>query len=256
MMNRQPIIELIQFSIDSRLININETVFAGEQIHLLGANGAGKSTLFSGMSGFLAFQGQLNINGRALNEYRVQALRQQRAYFPQQVSTQPILKVFQYLALFYSSNEYQIALFNQLTEDFQLACLLMKPITQLSGGEWQRVRIIATFLQVWDRQDLSGKIYSIDEPTNNLDIIQQSKLDKWVKYFCDCQGTVIMSGHNLSHSYRHASRIWMLKKGEIIFSGKPEQVMTDFNLSEIFASKIISSTDSETKTWQVISFDE
>lgn len=65
-----------------------------------------------------------------------------------------------------------------------------------------------------------------------------------------------MSGHNLSHSYRHASRIWMLKKGEIIFSGKPEQVMTDFNLSEIFASKIISSTDSETKTWQVISFDE
>lgn len=42
MMNRQPIIELIQFSIDSRLININETVFAGEQIHLLGANGAGK----------------------------------------------------------------------------------------------------------------------------------------------------------------------------------------------------------------------
>lgn len=47
-----------------------------------------------------------------------------------------------------------------------------------------------------------------------------------------------------------------VKKGEIIFSGKPEQVMTDFNLSEIFASKIISSTDSETKTWQVISFDE
>ncbi|ELZ5940100.1 ATP-binding cassette domain-containing protein [Providencia stuartii] len=255
-MNEQPTIELIQFSLEHRLININESVFPGEQIHILGANGAGKSTLLNGMSGFLNFTGQLNINGRALKEYRTQDLRQQRAYFPQQVATQPILKVFQYLTLFHSSTDYQIALFEELCRDFQLTSLLMKPIAQLSGGEWQRVRIIATFLQVWDRQDLSGKFILFDEPTNNLDIIQQSRFDKWAKYFCDCQGTVIMSGHNLSHSYQHANRIWMLKEGKIIFSGKPEQVMTEVNLSEIFASKISLITNNDAKSWRVISFDD
>ncbi|MCW2255054.1 vitamin B12 transport system ATP-binding protein [Providencia alcalifaciens] len=254
-MNNKPIIELIQLSIANRLEKVDECVFAGEQIHLLGANGAGKSTLLCAMSGFLAFTGQLKINGKKVNDFHGQDLRQLRAYFPQQVTTQPILKVFQYLALFHPSSVYQQSLFDKLCHDFQLEKLLLKPITQLSGGEWQRVRIIAIFLQVWNSENLSGKFILFDEPTNNLDIIQQAKLDKWVKYFCDCQGTVIMSGHNLSHSYKCANRIWMMKKGKIIFSGIPEQIMTDFNLSEIFTGEIRLSPNDENKAWQVINFD-
>ncbi|WP_040690866.1 ATP-binding cassette domain-containing protein [Providencia burhodogranariea] len=254
-MHNQPIIELIQLSIANRLVNINENVFAGEQIHLLGANGSGKSTLLCALSGFLAFTGHLKIHGKKINDFHGQDLRQLRAYFPQQITTQPILKVFQYLALFHSPSIYQLSLFDALSQDFQLEKLLLKPITQLSGGEWQRVRIIAIFLQVWNSEDLSGKFILFDEPTNNLDIIQQAKLDKWVKYFCDCQGTVIMSGHNLSHSYKCASRIWMMKNGRVIFSGVPDKVMTDFNLSEIFAGKIRLSPNDENKAWQVINFD-
>nr|ELR5040725.1 ATP-binding cassette domain-containing protein [Providencia stuartii]ELR5081493.1 ATP-binding cassette domain-containing protein [Providencia stuartii] len=251
-----PVIELIQFCISNRLYNINERVFAGERIYLLGANGSGKSTLLSGISGFLVSTGQLNVNGQAIVSYSTQALSQQRAYFPQLVLNQPILKVFQYLALFHLSNDPKSSLFDGLCRDFQLETLLLKPINQLSGGEWQRVRVIAAFLQVWDGQDLSGKFILFDEPTNNLDIIQQSMLDKWVKYFCDCQGTVIMSGHNLSHAYKYADKVWMLKKGEIIFSGKPEQVMNECNLSEIFAGKIRLSPNEENRFWQVINFDE
>lgn len=255
-MNNQPIVELIQLSIADRLVNITESVVAGEQVHLLGANGAGKSTLLCAMSGFLAFTGQLKINGKNVRDFHPKDLGQLRTYFPQQVTTQPILKVFQYLALFHASSVYQLSLFDELCQDFQLEKLLLKPITQLSGGEWQRVRIIAIFLQVWNSENLSGKFILFDEPTNNLDIIQQAKLDKWVKYFCDCQGTVIMSGHNLSHSYKCASRIWMMKNGKIIFSGIPDKIMTDFNLSEIFASEIRLSTNDENKAWQVINFDD
>lgn len=246
-----PVIELIQFSISKRLNNINESVFSGEQIYVLGANGSGKSTLLSGISGFLLSTGQLKVNGQDIHKYSVQALSQQRAYFPQLVASQPILKVFQYLTLFHSSIDNK----SSLCDDFQLEALLLKPINQLSGGEWQRVRIIAAFLQVWDRQDLSGKIILFDEPANNLDIIQQSILDKWVEYFCDCQGTVIMSGHNLSHAYKSASRVWMMKKGEVVYSGGPDDVMTEVNLSEIFAGEIRLSPTASNKTWQVINFD-
>lgn len=249
-----PVIELIQFCISNRLHSINGRVFAGEKIYLLGANGSGKSTLLNGISGFLFSTGQLKVNGQEIVSYSTQELSQQRAYFPQLVPYQPILKVFQYLALFHLETDVNSSLFYSLCHDFQLDALLLKPINQLSGGEWQRVRIIAAFLQVWSGQDLSGKFILFDEPTNNLDIIQQSMLDKWVKYFCDCQGTVIMSGHNLSHAYKYADKVWMLKKGEIIFSGKPEQVMNECNLSEIFAGKIRLSPNDENRFWQVINF--
>lgn len=255
-MTKQQIIEMQQLFVDDRLLNINESVYSGEQIHLLGANGAGKSTLLSVMSGFQQSTGKLLIHHKNIHQYSAKELSQIRAYFPQQISVQPILKVFQYLALFQSQNKYQASLFTELCQDFQLGSLLLKPIMQLSGGEWQRVRIIAIFLQVWNDANLCGKFILLDEPMNNLDIIQQSKVDKWVKYFCHQGGTVIISGHNLSHSYQFASRVWMMKKGEIIFSGTPENVMTETNLSVLFAGNLRLHKVGENKSWQVINFDD
>lgn len=255
-MTKQQIIEMKQLCVENRLSNINESVYSGEQIHLLGANGAGKSTLLSVISGFQHSTGKLLIHHKSINQYSVKELSQIRAYFPQQISVQPILKVFQYLALFQSQNKHQASLFAKLCQDFQLESLLLKPIMQLSGGEWQRVRIIAIFLQVWNDSNLCGKFILLDEPMNNLDIVQQAKVDKWVKYFCHQGGAVIISGHNLSHSYQFASRIWMMKKGEIIFSGSPENVMTDSNLSVLFAGNICSHKVGENKSWQVINFDD
>lgn len=65
-----------------------------------------------------------------------------------------------------------------------------------------------------------------------------------------------MSGHNLSHSYKNASRIWMIKKGQLIASGKPEEVMTENNLSEMFMSEVRLSQNATNKMWQVINFDD
>ncbi|MEB2450865.1 ATP-binding cassette domain-containing protein, partial [Escherichia coli] len=67
---------------------------------------------------------------------------------------------------------------NALLSDFQINKLLSKNIHHLSGGEWQRVRIVATFIQLWSSDDLTGKLMMLDEPTNNLDIVQLTLLDK------------------------------------------------------------------------------
>ena len=260
-MKMKRVIEINNLSVANRIVNLTETIFAGEQIHLLGANGAGKSTLLAALSGFLDFDGQVLINNQDINVYSVQELGRQRAYLPQMINSLPILKVFQYLDLFLPStsrsfDSLSVNIVDSLCLDFQLTPLLHKSINQLSGGEWQRVRIVAVFLQVWDSNQLCGKFILFDEPTNNLDIIQQANLDKWIKYFCHCLGTVIMSGHNLSHTYKNASRIWMIKKGLMVASGKPDDVMTDSNLSDIFMSEIRLSESSANKIWQIISFDD
>lgn len=255
-MNIKKIIDIKNLFVDDRLINITEQVFAGEQIHLLGANGAGKSTLLAALSGFLNIKGLIQVNGYNIKDYTSHDLGQQRAYLTQKIDSTPILKAFQYLELFMLSKSHLTDLFDSLCADFQLEQLLHKSVNQLSGGEWQRVRIVAIFLQVWNSPLLCGKFILFDEPTNNLDIIQQATLDKWIKYFCHCSGTVIMSGHNLSHSYKNASRIWMIKKGQLIASGKPEEVMTENNLSEMFMSEVRLSQNATNKMWQVINFDD
>ncbi len=251
-MDNKLIIDIKNITVDTRLINVSAQVRAGEQIHLLGANGAGKSTLLAAISGYLPVGGDILIDGRSIRQYRIAQLSQQRTYLSQLVSYVPILKVFQYFGLFSPDTLFSNDIFERLCSDFQLTSLLSKPISQLSGGEWQRVRITAAFLQVWDKQQCKGKFILLDEPTNNLDIIQQSMLDKWIKYFCDCLGTVIMSGHDLSHSYKNASCIWMMKQGQLVAIGKPECIMTENNLSDIFMSEIKLSHSTSHQVWQVI----
>ncbi|WP_265495725.1 ATP-binding cassette domain-containing protein, partial [Providencia heimbachae] len=68
-MNIKKIIDIKNLFVDDRLINITEQVFAGEQIHLLGANGAGKSTLLAALSGFLNIKGLIQVNGYNIKDY-------------------------------------------------------------------------------------------------------------------------------------------------------------------------------------------
>ena len=250
-MNKKIILDITNLSVSGRLHQVTQQVSAGEQIHLLGANGAGKSTLLAALSGCESYTGNIYLNHINLKNYSAQELGQQRAYLTQQMGILPSLKVFQYLGLFTSNCDVNRSIFDVLCRDFQLLPLLAKSINQLSGGEWQRVRIVAMFLQVWDSHVLSGKIIFFDEPINNLDIIQQGMLDKWVKCFCHCAGTVIMSGHNLSHSYKNASRIWMIKKGTIIYAGEPDNVMTESHLSDVFMADIKLNQSSLNKVWQI-----
>ncbi len=255
-MNDSPIIQIKNLSINNRLNSISAQIMAGEQIHLVGANGSGKSSLISALSGYLAFDGQIEIKGRSLAHYSVRELANIRSCLLQQMVTTPILRVFQYLTLFYTSNEYNNRLFNSLCDDFQLEHLLSKSINRLSGGEWQRVKIVAVFLQVWTAEDLCGKFILLDEPKNNLDILHQASLDKWIKYFCQKAGTVIMSSHDLSHSYEYASGIWLMSQGKLIAAGVPEDVMTETNLSDVFGANIKLTEGSQRQFWQVINFDD
>ncbi|WP_323085268.1 ATP-binding cassette domain-containing protein [Providencia alcalifaciens] len=156
-MNKTVMIETQNLSVKNRLRDINQPVFAGEQIHLLGANGAGKSTLLSALSGCTSYTGTIFFNNFNLKDYAVQDLARYRSYLTQQTGILPSLKVFQYLSLFIEQHVVPPTIFSELCEDFQLLPLLSKPINQLSGGEWQRIRIVAVFLQVWDGDCLSGK---------------------------------------------------------------------------------------------------
>jgi vitamin B12 transport system ATP-binding protein len=118
-----------------------------------------------------------------------------------------------------------------LCQTFQLVDKLARPLSQLSGGEWQRVRLAAVLFQI---AQPDGKLLLLDEPLTGLDLAQQAAFDGYLAS-CVAQGlTVIMSGHDINHSLHHAHRVWLMKQGTLVQQGTVDEVLQPEGLSKVF----------------------
>ncbi len=108
--------------------------------------------------------------------------------------------------------------------DVGLAYLeLGQPLSTLSGGECQRIKLAAELHK-------KGNIYVMDEPTTGLHMADIDKLMRIIKILVDNNNTVIIIEHNLD-VVKHAD--WVIdlgpeggsKGGEILFEGTPENLI-------------------------------
>ncbi len=245
-------LKLYKLAVNKRLYGITEQVNNGERIHLIGANGAGKSTLLMAIAGEVSYVGNIFLNETSMRDYKIAELSRIQSVVRQQSLALPFMPVFHYLSLSYQLSKMDIQELNALLSDFQINKLLSKNIHHLSGGEWQRVRIVATFIQLWSSDDLTGKLMMLDEPTNNLDIVQLTLLDKWLDKFCLQGGSIIMSTHDLNHSYLKADKLWFMLEGKIINSGDSALLLDENLLSTTFNTKIRCNRSANSVIWQVI----
>ena len=86
---------------------------------------------------------------------------------------------------------------------------LPRHVSQLSGGEWQRVRLAAVILQIHPGGNPHGQLLLLDEPMNSLDVAQQVALDRLLSALSRQGIAVVMSSHDLNHTLRHAHRVWL-----------------------------------------------
>ena len=144
------------------------SVKQGEKAHLIGPSGCGKSSVFSCILGFIPdYTGEITIAGELLTPHTAWQLRKQIAYVPQEADLgqgtvqEAINQPFAYKAnvdILLDTEQ-----MNSLMDRFNLPTkVLTQPVTELSGGEKQRVAIIIAAL-------LKRKIYLFDEPTSALD---------------------------------------------------------------------------------------
>ncbi len=106
---------------------------------------------------------------------------------------------------------------------------VIKKITQLSGGELQRVILARAIAQETD-------IMLLDEPISHLDIGYQYEISELVYDLCKTKGiTVINIVHDLNIAMRYSDQIFMLKDGEVYGAGTPEDVITKTSIKEVYA---------------------
>lgn len=216
-------------AIKQRLAPFNAEVNAGELIHLLGPNGAGKSSLLACLAGMLPGEGTILLSGQPLQAWRHSALARTRAYLAQQQVPAGRMPVWHYLTLHNAVTD-EAALM-ALCQTFQLVDKLARPLSQLSGGEWQRVRLAAVLFQM---SQPDGKLLLLDEPLTGLDLAQQAAFDGYLAS-CVAKGlTVIMSGHDINHSLHHAHRVWLMKQGTLVQQGTVDEVLQPEGLSKVF----------------------
>ena len=197
----------------------------GELVGIIGPNGSGKSTLLKCIYRVLQpTGGVVYLDGRTLSEYSYkQSARQvavvaQHNYYTFDFSVQDVVMMGRapHKRALDRDNAQDYQMVARALETVGMADFAQRSFATLSGGEQQRV-ILARALA----QDTPCLI--LDEPTNHLDIKYQLQLMDIVK---SLDRTVIAAIHDLNIAAMYCDRLYAVKEGLVVASGRPEEVLT------------------------------
>lgn len=236
-------IQIRSLNVDSRLLPLSFDCQAGEVLHVVGPNGSGKSTLLAALAGVLDSDGAIHIGEVDVRQASLADLALYRSYLSQSEKPAFNLDVFQYLALSLPASakglEPEInAAIQSIADMLKIADKLHRSIHHLSGGEWQRVRLAGSCLQVWPSLNPGAELMILDEPAAPLDIAQEGLLYTLIDQMAEQGITVVMANHDLNRSLRHADKVLLLKQGVVHCVGDAHEVLSAENLAQVFETSI------------------
>ena len=237
----KPVIDIqkLSFSYENNPIlkELSFSVAPNDFFVIIGPNGSGKSTLLKLMSGIITpDSGQITVNGTPLNQYpkktfaRITALVPQMASvdFPFTVLDVVLMGRAPHLGLLGLEQESDIGIAMQSLEFTGVSHLAQRKISQLSGGEQQRVFIARAICQ-------DPEIMLLDEPTASLDLAHQIRvMDLMEQLKSEKKITIIMVSHDVNLAAMYGDRLLLLKNGEIVQSGPPKDVINFKTLEETY----------------------
>lgn len=222
------------------LHDINLDIHEGEILSILGPNGSGKSTLLKAITGLIPYEkGEISIFGKPLEDWQVKELARQIAFLPQSHPVQAFFTVEEFVSYgrmphqsrFRPLTKEDHAVVHQVMEDLDIMKFRDRRMTELSGGERQKVWLGCVLAQ-------EPKILFLDEPTTYLDVSHQLEIMGLVRQLCDERGVgIVMVLHDLSQAMEISDRVVLLSQGHKVGEGKPEDVLTYDVLEDVYKVK-------------------
>ncbi|HBO21843.1 MULTISPECIES: ABC transporter ATP-binding protein [unclassified Providencia] len=222
---------------------------------IIGPNGCGKSTLLRSLCRLLKpLEGHVSLDNLPLSHYPTKILARQIALLPQTMQAPPGITVidlvargrFPYQGLIHQwSHEDKNAVENamQVTQTTEYA---NKPVEALSGGQRQRVWVAMVLAQ-------QTEILLLDEPTTYLDISYQIELLTIFQLLNQEQGrTIVTVLHDLNQACRYADNLVVMLKGQIFAQGKPQDIINEQLIQQVFNLACLIIPDPITGTPMVV----
>lgn len=193
----------------------NLVIEKGSIVTILGHNGSGKSTLLKIISG-LIYQdnGQIDVLGisnknRKIHEVVKFVLENGRGYYDYLTSIQNI----KYFLKLNHINFYKVKseLYN-LFEELSFMQYLNTTVGELSQGNRQKLSLIMAII-------CKPEVLCMDEPTNGLDIITKTLLEKKLLMLAKNGITVLITTHDVDFINNISTTSIILNAGRLIFEG-------------------------------------
>jgi iron complex transport system ATP-binding protein len=228
------------------LSDVSFSVEAGEHIALVGRNGSGKSTLFNLIAGFhKPSAGRIAIAGRGnlapAQRARLVALVAQgeRIRFPYTCLEVVLMGLCPYSGWFDAPDDTALRRAREVMEQAGAWRFAAARITELSGGETQRVLLARALLQALPTGAAGegvGKVLLLDEALSELDIAGRISMMKTLDALAREAGVAVVGvHHDIELAGRFARRVIALCGGSVAADGAPEKVFTTDFFRDVFA---------------------
>lgn len=234
---------------NTRIIeDLDVSIQTGKITTIIGPNGCGKSTFLKTIGRILKKErGDIFLQEENMNTMSTKEIAKKLALLAQSPAAPGQLKVHELIT--YGRYPHRKNVGRLTNEDIEKINWAMdvthteefrdRELSALSGGQRQRVWLAMALAQETD-------ILLLDEPTTYLDMAHQLEVLEIVQQLNNNFGcTIVMVLHDLNHAARFSDELIVMRKGKVLHTGTPEQMMTTEILKEVFQieAKIIMDTE-------------
>jgi len=257
--------------------NITLAAVAGQNISIIGANGCGKSTLLKVIAGLLPYSGNITLAGGDLSKMRRAEISRNIAMLSQMSPLQFSYTVFDTVMMgryvhkkstffipgllrrqhksvgmenpkadfshFAQRDAHDTAIVEQCLRSVDMLDMHGHDITQLSGGQLQRVFLARTLAQ-------DPHIILLDEPTNHLDLRYQIELIDYLRTWATKNNRIVVGVmHDINHAMRLGDYIIAMQAGSIVAQGISTKVLTPKLLQDIYGINVAGYMQETLRRW-------
>ena len=217
------------------LDNINVTLSKSKIIGIVGPNGAGKSTLIKAVLNIIPSKGIIKIDDKlSKDQLGSVAYVEQKINidynFPIKVRECVSLGIYPKIGLFKNLNKSDWQKVDDALKLVGLEEFSNRQISELSGGQFQRVLIARCLVQ-------EAKYIFLDEPFVGIDSVSEEIIMNTLRKLRDNGHTILIVHHDLRKVHTYFDEVLLLNK-KLISYGSTKETFTRENLTNTYGTDL------------------